>query len=48
MEYHHGRSDPNQNSDLNFDQFKKNGEMFRNTMERIFQKVSSFLLANVS
>lgn len=30
------------------EQLKRNDDMFRNTMERIFQKVSSFLLANVS
>ncbi|KAF4070926.1 hypothetical protein AMELA_G00279160 [Ameiurus melas] len=41
MEHHHGQSDPNQNTDLNFEKFKKNGETFRNTMERIFQKYSN-------
>lgn len=30
------------------EQLKKNDEIFRNTMERIFQKVSSFLRANAS
>lgn len=36
------------NQDIFSDQLKKNDETFRNTMERIFQKVSSFLLANAS
>ncbi|XP_060773490.1 uncharacterized protein si:dkeyp-117h8.4 isoform X2 [Neoarius graeffei] len=39
MERHHGRSDLSQK--LISEQFKKNNETFRNTMERIFQKYSN-------
>ncbi|MCI4389312.1 hypothetical protein PGIGA_G00096410 [Pangasianodon gigas] len=39
MEQHHSRADLNEKHIL--EQFKKNDETFRNTMERIFQKYSS-------
>lgn len=46
MEHHHSRFDVSQK--LISEQLKKNDETFRNAMERIFQKVSRFLLANVN